>query len=432
MTSRITYLGVDDRTYYDRRIYFSLPFQVDFSPLDNCDATKVGDIVEMLTRKERPVSLLGDSAAITTLSQEIHEAARTNAKVLILGETGVGKEVAATLIHRLSARQDRAFVAVNCSGVPETLLESELFGHTRGSFTGAYRDKPGLVKQAEGGVLFLDELGEMSLRMQAVLLRFTETGEVQPVGADRPAGRVDVRLITATNRDLRGQIADAKFREDLYYRLNVIQLRIPPLRERATDVPLLLRYFLQQASEAHKMPCPVLSADAQAALQEYPWPGNVRELKNITERLVVRDVRRPIGRDDLPIELRARERECAAMPIATAPAVSASDEMNTHRSPIVDTLWRRLQDGDSFWSIAKMFKAHDITRADLRMIVHRGLHQTRGNYRALLTVFNLPADDYKRFQGFLFQHECNLPFRPYRSGNVVALPEKPRRFEVAS
>src|SRR5258708_2682208 len=245
------------------------------------------------TQRDQAISLLGESPAIVTLGREIEEAARTNAKVLILGETGVGKEVAARLIHRNSARQSRALVALNCSGIPETLLESELFGHMRGSFTGAYRDKPGVIRQAEGGSLFLDELGEMSLRMQAVLLRFTETGEVQPVGADRPAGRADVRLITATNRDLRAQIADGKFREDLYYRLNVIQLRIPPLRERATDVPLLLRYFLQQASEAHKMPCPVLSADAQAALQEYPWPGNVRELKNITERLVVRDVRRP-------------------------------------------------------------------------------------------------------------------------------------------
>jgi len=387
----------------------------------------------MLTKTDRAVSLLGDSPAIATLNREIHEAARTNAKVLILGETGVGKEVAANSIHRLSARQQRAFVAVNCSGVPETLLESELFGHTRGSFTGAYRDKPGLVRQAEGGVLFLDELGEMSLRMQAVLLRFTETGEVQPVGADRPAGRADVRLITATNRDLRGQIAEGKFREDLYYRLNVIQLRIPPLRERASDVPLLLRHFLRQASEAHRLPCPVLSADADAALQTYSWPGNVRELKNITERLVVRDVRRPITRDDLPIELRATEREgAAAMPIAAAPAASASEEISAQRSPVVDMLWRRMQDGDSFWSIAKMFKDHDITRADLRMLVHCGLHQTRGNYRALLTVFNLPPDDYKRFQGFLFKHGCNLPFRPYRSGNVVALPAKPRRFEVAS
>lgn len=388
----------------------------------------------MLTKRDEAISLLGASPAIVNLSREIEEAARTQAKVLILGETGVGKEVAAHLIHRLSPRHDRPFVAINCSGVPETLLESELFGHTRGSFTGAYRDKPGLVRQADGGVLFLDELGEMSLRMQAVLLRFTETGEVQPVGADRPAGRADVRLITATNRDLRGQIADGKFREDLYYRLNVIQLRIPPLRERAGDVPILLRHFLQQASQAHKLPCPVLTSDAEVALQTYPWPGNVRELKNITERLVVRDVRRLITRVDLPLELRAAGPDCAVAPPAAAPLISSRVDIPPQASSAVtEALWSRLTHGDHFWSIAEMFKAHDITRADLRMLIHRGLHETRGNYRALLTLFNLPATDYKRFQAFLFQHKCNLPFRPYRTEKVVALPEKPnRQFGVAS
>jgi transcriptional regulator with GAF, ATPase, and Fis domain len=163
----------------------------------------------MLKRSEETITLLGESSPMAAVRQGIAEAARTHAKVLILGETGVGKEVVANLIHQGSPRNGRPFVALNCSGIPETLLESELFGHVRGSFTGAYRDKPGLVRQAEGGTLFLDELGEMSLRMQAVLLRFTETGEVQPVGADRPAGRANVRLITATNRDLRAQIAPA-------------------------------------------------------------------------------------------------------------------------------------------------------------------------------------------------------------------------------
>ena len=388
----------------------------------------------MLTKREEPISLLGESPAMVALRREIHEAARTNAKVLILGETGVGKEVASQLIHRHSVRQGRAFVALNCSGIPETLLESELFGHTRGSFTGAYRDKPGLERQAEGGTLFLDELGEMSLRMQAVLLRFTETGEVQPVGADRPAGRSDVRLITATNRDLRAQIADGKFREDLYYRLNVIQLRIPPVRERASDIPLLLQHFLEQASDAHRLPCPHLSADAEAALQAYPWPGNVRELKNITERLVVRDVRRPITRDDLPVEFRSTGREIGAVEIASGSSPRSKDALlANNRSSIAEALWRRLQDGDNFWSVAEMFKAHDITRADLRMLIHLGLHHTRGNYRALISVFNLPANDYKRFQAFLFQHKCNLPFRSYRSGEAAAAPARPAHpFEVAS
>src|SRR6188768_4565934 len=176
--------------------------------------------------------LLGESPAITSLRREIEAAARTDAKVLVLGETGSGKEVVARLIHEHSTRSARGFVAVNCSGIPETLLESELFGHTRGSFTGAYRDKPGFIRQASGGTLFLDELGEMSLRMQAVLLRFAETGEIQPIGSDSVTGRTDVRLITATNRDLRKQIEGGQFREDLYYRLNVIQIAVPPLRQR--------------------------------------------------------------------------------------------------------------------------------------------------------------------------------------------------------
>ena len=174
-----------------------------------------------------PPVLLGNSPAMELMRVDIESAARTNAKVLITGETGVGKEVVARLIHEHGARSRQTFVAVNCSGIPETLLASELFGHARGSFTGAFRDKIGLVRQADRGTLFLDELGEMSLAMQAVLLRFTETGEIQPVGVDAPVGRTDVRLITATNRDLRAQIAIGAFREDLYYRLNVIEIRVP-------------------------------------------------------------------------------------------------------------------------------------------------------------------------------------------------------------
>ena len=168
-----------------------------------------------LWRDREEVALVGESAVMTALRAELEIAARSQAKVLVTGETGVGKEVVARLIHQTGARRSRRFVAINCSGVPETLLESELFGHTRGSFTGAYRDKPGLVRLADGGTLFLDELGEMSLRMQAVLLRFAETGEVQPVGADGPMGHTDVRLITATHRNLRAQIDSNAFREDL-------------------------------------------------------------------------------------------------------------------------------------------------------------------------------------------------------------------------
>jgi transcriptional regulator with PAS, ATPase and Fis domain len=369
------------------------------------------------------IELVGESGAIHALREQISSAARTQAKVLILGETGTGKEVVARLIHADGVRRSRPFVAVNCSGIPETLLESELFGHVRGSFTGAYRDKPGLVRLADGGSLFLDELGEMSLRMQAVLLRFAETGEVQPVGANGSAGHSDVRLITATNRDLAARIATKEFREDLYYRLNVIQIRIPPLRERPGDVSLLLHYFLLRASEAHRLPCPVLTPDTEHFLNDYSWPGNVRELKNVTERLVVRVLKRSVTPDDLPEEILRGHRDAArsAVPVPTGNARSTA--ISHISSPVpataVDAIWARLAAGETFWTaVYEPFKAHDITRADLRAIVDRGLRQTRGSYRKMLALFQMPASDYKRFLAFLYQFNGNLPVQRYRAGRT--------------
>ncbi|PWT85640.1 MAG: sigma-54-dependent Fis family transcriptional regulator [Blastocatellia bacterium] len=364
------------------------------------------------------IELVGESPVMVNLREQVTSAARTQAKVLILGETGTGKEVVARLIHTGGVRRGRPFIAVNCSGIPETLLESELFGHTRGSFTGAYRDKPGLVRLADGGSLFLDELGEMSLRMQAVLLRFAETGEVQPVGATGPSGRADVRLVTATNRNLLDQIAAREFREDLYYRLNVIQIRIPPLRERVGDVILLLRHFLRRASEAHRLPCPTLTPAAEQILCEYRWPGNVRELKNVTERLVVRPLEGPVLPHDLPEEIQ----EIARLPVhaeSGEPAREPAAPAMTSTSPTVDRLWRRLAEGESFWSaVYEPFKSHDLTRADLRALIDRGLTETRGSYRKLLTLFQMPATDYKRFLAFLYQFNGNLPVQRYRAGRA--------------
>jgi anaerobic nitric oxide reductase transcription regulator len=370
--------------------------------------------------------LLGESPALVELRRDIQAAARTEAKVLILGETGVGKEVVAQLIHAHSPRVTRPFVAVNCSGIPETLLESELFGHVRGSFTGAYRDKPGLVRQADHGTLFLDELGEMSLRMQAVLLRFAETGEIQPIGSDSVTGRTDVRLITATNRDLRKQIESAQFREDLYYRLNVIQIAVPPLRQRADDVLLLLRYYLERASEAHRLPVPELTADAERVLLDYPWPGNIRELKNMTERLVVRASTAPITPDDLPRETRSEAPTMVAMS-AAQPAEPdqfavrpGSVRQAVRGTETADKLWQRLMAGEDFWTVVHQpFKAHELTRDDLAALIDKGLQHTRGSYRALLTTFGLPTSDYKRFHAFLYQQNCNLPVGPYRSAKAT-------------
>jgi len=367
--------------------------------------------------KNLPV-LLGESAAIVSLRREIEAAARTDAKVLVLGETGAGKEVVARLIHEYSSRASRSFVAVNCSGIPETLLESELFGHARGSFTGAYRDKPGLVRQADRGTLFLDELGEMSLRMQAVLLRFAETGEIQTIGVDGVTGRSDVRLITATNRNLRERIDAGVFREDLYFRLNIIQIHVPPLRERAEDVLLLLQHYLRRASETHRLHCPELTTDAEQLLVAYAWPGNVRELKNLTERLVVREWDRAIRAEDLPVEIRGRREAASIIPnVAFAQEPNAPAARRVERgSGTADRLWERLIAGESFWTVVHQpFKAHELTRDDLAALIHRGLEHTRGSYRALLGVFGLPPTDYKRFHAFLYQQNCNLPVGPYRT-----------------
>jgi DNA-binding NtrC family response regulator len=297
--------------------------------------------------------LLGDSAAIVSLRREIEAAARTDAKVLVLGETGAGKEVVARLIHEHSSRSMRSFVAVNCSGIPETLLESELFGHTRGSFTGAYRDKPGLVRQADRGTLFLDELGEMSLRMQAVLLRFAETGEIQTIGVDGVTGRSDVRLITATNRNLRERIDAGLFREDLYFRLNIIQIHVPALRERPEDVAPLLLHYLRKASETHRLRFPELTTETEQVLSGYAWPGNVRELKNLAERLVVREWERPITPDDLPVEMRGRV-ALAAVPSPNAAfnhdAAPAARRLE-RGSGAADRLWDRLIAGEYFLTV---------------------------------------------------------------------------------
>jgi len=367
--------------------------------------------------------LLGESPAIESLRREIEAAARTDAKVLVLGETGAGKEVVARLIHEHSTRSARAFVAVNCSGIPETLLESELFGHTRGSFTGAYRDKPGLVRQADRGTLFLDELGEMSLRMQAVLLRFAETGEIQTIGVDGVTGRSDVRLITATNRNLRERIEEGVFREDLYFRLNIIQIHVPPLRERAEDVLSLLQHYLRLASDTHRLHCPELTTEAEQMLMAYGWPGNVRELKNLAERLVVREWDRAIRADDLPTEIRGGREQVSVTPstsVTFGPEAPAAPRRTDRTSSTADRLWERLIAGESFWTVVHQpFKAHELTRNDLAALIHRGLEHTRGSYRALLGVFGLPPTDYKRFHAFLYQQNCNLPVGPYRTARTT-------------
>src|SRR5574339_166027 len=209
--------------------------------------------------------LIGASAVMAELAAEVERVARSDAKVLITGESGVGKEVVARAICAASPRADASFVPVNCAGLPETLLESELFGHVKGSFTGAYRDKPGKLEAAHNGTVFLDEIGEMTLRMQGLLLRFLETGELQKVGADGGGRIVNVRVIAATNKNLRDMIAQGGFRADLFYRLNVIHIVVPPLRERREDIPLLAQQFLSQFASPNRSPITAISPTAMKA-----------------------------------------------------------------------------------------------------------------------------------------------------------------------
>src|SRR4030095_15872844 len=214
-------------------------------------------------------ALIGQSAAMKELRDEIERVARSDAKVLVTGESGVGKELVADAIHVQSQRAQRPFVAVNCAGIPETLLESELFGHVKGSFTGAYRDKPGKLELAADGSIFLDEIGEMTLRMQGLLLRVLETGDLQKGGAHRADGRVDVRVIAATNRNLRDLIAQGLFREDLFYRLNVIHISVPPLRDRKDDLPVLIEHFLTRFTRDNGSRVPEFTPESLLALTEH-------------------------------------------------------------------------------------------------------------------------------------------------------------------
>jgi len=354
-------------------------------------------------RKSTQAQLIGVSRQMSDLRQEIARVARSDAKILITGDSGVGKEVVAQCIHANSPRAAAPFIAVNCGGLPETLLESELFGHVRGSFTGAFRDKPGKLEMAHEGTVFLDEVGEMTLRMQGLLLRFLETGELQKVGADGGGRVVNVRVIAATNRDLRELIAQGAFREDLFYRLNVIHIDVPPLRERREDIPVLVDHFLQLYTQDGTSTVRSIGTDAMTVLSRYKWPGNVRQLVNVIERITITGRDQIATVDDLPPEVRIQE------------GVGFRPKRERRRT-VADDLYKRLiEDRESFWScVYTLYMDREITRGTLREVVRKGLEEARGNYRIVARLFNLESRDYKRFLNFLRKHDCQLPFKEFR------------------
>jgi DNA-binding NtrC family response regulator len=308
--------------------------------------------------------IIGDSPRMLELKQLVQTVAPTNATVLILGESGTGKELIAGSLHSLSKRSSGNYVRINCAAIPELLLESELFGHEKGSFTGALRQKHGRVEEADGGTIFLDEIGEMSRSLQAKLLRFLEDGTFTRVGGNQEL-KVDVRLIAATNRDIIEAIRSNQFREDLYHRLNVVQFRPPPLRERGTDVLLLADFFLKHFSLSMNKPIQAISKAAQQQLLSHHWPGNVRELRNVIERAVILESSNEIQASSLPdfkLETRLRKSDT---PILSGPLSLDESVANFERDLITSLLEQ------NHFSLTKTADQLKISRHALRYRMQR-------------------------------------------------------------
>ena len=256
-------------------------------------------------KEDRKLRIIGESVPMKALRQQLALMAATNGRVLIFGESGTGKELVAHAIHESSQRSREAFVEVNCAAIPEELIESELFGHRKGSFAGASEDKVGKLRKADNGTLFLDEVGDMSLKTQAKVLRALEEQRFEPVGAHESI-TVDVRVVAATNKNLEDEIARGNFREDLFYRLNVIPFYVPPLRERIEDVALLADHFLKEYTTAYGRKTKELTPEAYTVLEEYPWPGNVRELRNLMERIVIMNPQVRVDARHIPLNATRR------------------------------------------------------------------------------------------------------------------------------
>lgn len=290
----------------------------------------------------------------------ISRVGRTDVTILVTGESGTGKELVARALHEESARRNKPFIALNCSALPSELVESELFGHTRGAFTGAVKDRGGLFEAAHGGTLFLDEIGDLPLLAQAKVLRALESGEVMRVGGTRTS-RVDVRVIAATNRPLDEMVSDGRFREDLLYRLKVISLALPPLRDRISDIPLLSTHFLGLFATRHGLPARAIGDDAHEILMQYEWPGNVRELRNVIEGALVMCDGAEIAACDLPASL--------SQPKAAAPIAMLEQSADL---PFVEARERALREFDrAFLGAALARNGGNIARTARALGLHR-------------------------------------------------------------
>jgi len=326
------------------------------------------DLHEENTRLRQSIEsrfeIVGRSFAIRAVTDKIEKVAKTPARVLITGENGTGKELVARAIHRNSQRADEPFVEVNCAAIPSELIESELFGHMKGSFTGAVADRAGKFEQADGGTLFLDEVGDMSLSAQAKVLRVLQDGVVTRIGGAKPI-QVEVRVLAATNKKLETEIGEGRFREDLFYRLNVVPLHVPPLRERREDIPLLVSHFVQQLSRGEGLPPRIITTEAEERLAQLDWPGNVRELRNTVERLLILSTGPRIGREEVDRMVGAMGGDQAGMGSLLDCKTFEEFKQAAERA----FLLAKLRSND--WNVSETARALDMPRSNLYKKIER-------------------------------------------------------------
>ena len=314
---------------------------------------------------QRTGEIVGGSGAVRALVEQVRRVATTAARVLITGENGTGKELVARAIHAQSTRAQGPFIEVNCAAIPSELIESELFGHMKGSFTGAIQDRAGKFEQADGGTLFLDEIGDMSLAAQAKVLRVLQEGEVTRIGGAK-VRKVDVRVLAATNKKLESEIAEGRFREDLYYRLNVVPITVPPLRDRRDDIPMLVHHFVQRIGKESGLPAKALDPEAMDRLVALEWPGNIRELRNTVERLLILSSGTRITRGDVERLVGVRAGEGGA-------TIGALEQFDTYESFKLAAerafLLAKLREND--WNVAETARAIDMPRSNLYKKIER-------------------------------------------------------------
>ena len=347
--------------------------------------------------------LIGDSPIFSRLRDQVDRVGMLEVPALVMGEPGSGRSLLVRALHQASARRDEPVVALSCGDMPETLLETELFGCLKGSVVGASSDRAGVLDLAHGGTVLLEDLDEMPLRTQELLARFIESGEVKRVGTFGGAILADVRVVASASATLRDRVTQGQFLEELWSQFAGSTLAIPALRERRDDIPILIDYFAAAYCAALGKPEVIFAPDAMQALMEFSWPGNVRELRSVTERLVGNARSLVIAADELPVGIRPRR-------------TGAARRGRERRRAVGEELFVRLiTNGESFWScVYPLFMEREITRTDVRDLVRRGLEVARGNSETLVRLFNMPAADHKRFVGFLRKYDCQLPIKSAR------------------